>query len=61
MEICRVFYGFKDQSNACSFEDTINANEVECWQQRLPVIESIRSLDKWQWVREDLDYTDDDI
>ena len=41
-EICRVFYGFKDKQNANSFEETINANEVACWQERLPHIESIR-------------------
>ena len=60
-KIGRVFYGFADESNAMSFEETINANEVECWQERLPIIESIREKAKWQWVREDLDYTDDDI
>ena len=60
-KICRVFYGFADESIATSFEETISVNEVECWQQRLPIIESIRSLDKWQWVQEDQDYTDDDI
>ena len=61
MEICRVFYGFKDERDAMSFEETINANEVECWQERLPVIDSVRDKTKFQWVREDLDYTDDDI
>ena len=60
-KICRVYFGFQDERDATSFEETINANEVECWQQRLPVIESIRSLDKWQWVQEDMSYTDDDI
>ena len=59
--ISRVFKGFNDKKNATSFEETINANEVEHWEGRLPVIESIRSLDKWQWVEEDLSYTDDDI
>ena len=42
-KICRVFYGFADESNAMSFEDTINANEVECWKERLPVIDSVRT------------------
>ena len=60
-KICRVFYGFADERNAMSFEESINANEVECWQERLTVIDSIRDMAKWQWVREDPDYTDDDL
>ena len=60
-KICRVYKGFTCRQNATSFEESINANEVECWQQRIPVIKSIWSLDKWQWVSEDESYTDDDI
>ncbi len=44
-----------------SFEGAINANEVECWQDRLPEIMSICDMAKWQWVQEDLSYTGDDI
>ena len=60
-KICRVYKGFTSKQNATSFEESINANEVGCWQQRISVIDSIWSLDKWQWVREDESYTDDDI
>ena len=59
--ICRVYYGFADQTNAREFEDSINANEVECWQDRLPVIASIREMAKWHWVEEDETYTDADL
>ena len=60
-KICRVYKGFTSRENTTSSEESINANEVECWQQRIPVIKSIWSLDKWQWVKEDMSYTDDDI
>ena len=59
--ICRVYYGFANESDAMSFDESINANEVECWQERLPIIESIRDMAKWQWVQEDESYNDDDL
>ena len=59
--ICRVYMGFSSKNHANSFEETINANEVEHWTQRLKVIESVWKLDKLQFVQEDVGYTDDDI
>ena len=53
--------GFDIKEHANRFEDTINANEVEHWTQRLKVIESVWKLDKWQFVQEEVGYTDDDI
>ena len=53
--------GFSSKNHTNSFEETINANEVEHWTQRLKVIESIWKLDQWQFVQEDVDYSDDDI
>ena len=53
--------GFNNKNHANSFEETVNANEVEHWTQRLEVFASVMSLDKWQWVEEDVGYTDDDI
>ena len=50
-KICRVYYGFADESNAMQFEEAINANEVERWQDRLPVIDSIRDMAKWHLGR----------
>ena len=53
--------GFNDKNHAISVEETVNANEVERWKQRAIVFASVMSLDKWQWVEEDVGYTDDDI
>ena len=60
-KICRVYMGFRDNSDMLSVEATINRSVVAHWIQRLKVIESVCHIDKWQYVVEDLQYTDDDL
>ena len=59
--ICRIYMGFQGDSDVLSFEATINRSEVVHWTQRLMVIESICKVDRWQYVKEDILYIDDDL
>ena len=54
-EVVKVMKGFDNKKHAKSFEGTMHQeyNEVSCWQERIPIMESLMKLANFQFVHVD--------